>query len=154
MPHPGHWLSCGNATGKTDYPEFSPFSAVFTGFTYVIVTISTPRLTTGAVYWVSMKRHFTGHVSTHELQTTQRSRSICQVFSSLFNKIACAGHFLWHVPQEMHLLSSMVTCPLVRRVFFAGSAGYRIVAGRDRTVLNAVFAISKNAIDRITSPCN
>lgn len=65
----------------------------------------------------------------------------------MFNKIDCAGHFLWQVPQEMHLLSSMVTWPLVRRVFFAGSKGYRIVAGLERTVLNAVFAISKNAID-------
>jgi len=139
---------------KNSYAGVSPISTVFTGFTYVMVTISTPQLTAGAVYWGSMVRHFTGHVSTQELQTTQRKRSICQVFSSFCNKIACDGHFLWQVPQEIHRLSSMITCPRVSGVFFAGSAGYRIVAGRWRTVLNAVFAISKNAMVRITSPYN
>ena len=98
----------------------SSFFSGLAGFTYVIVTISTLRAVTGAVYWVSMKRHLTGHVSTHELQTTQRSRSICQVFASLLITIACAGHFRWQVPQEMQLLSSMMTCPRESGVFFAG----------------------------------
>jgi hypothetical protein len=131
----------------------SSFFSGLAGFTYVIAMISTPRAVTGAVYWVSMERHFTGQVSTHELQTIHRSRSICHVFASLLMRIACAGHFRWHVPQEIQRLSSIVTCPREIGVFFAACAGYRIVAGGWTKVLSAVLTISKNAMV-LTAPCS
>src|SRR5512138_175883 len=131
----------------------SSFFSGLGGFTYVIATSSMPRAVTGAEYCVSMKRHFTGQVSTHELQTTHRSRSICHVFASRATTIACAGHFRWQVPQEMQRLSSIVTCPREIGVFFAAATGYRIVAGFCRTVLSAVPTISKNAMI-LTAPCS
>ena len=96
-------------------------------------------------YCVSMKRQVTGQTSTHARQTTHRSLSICHVFASRSTTIACEGQILWHDPQEIHRLSSIVTCPRDRAVFFADSAGYFIVAGRWISVFIAVFAISKNA---------
>jgi len=118
-----------------DYVCASPPAVVvagagFGGLTYVIVTISTDFFVTGAVYWVSITRHFTGQVSTQELQTIHRNRSICHVFASLFNRIACEGHFRWHIPQEMHRLASTITCPREIGVFFAGWNGYRMVGGQ------------------------
>ena len=106
-----------------DYTAASSFFSGFGGFTYVMVTVSTLRTVTGAEYWVSMNRHFTGQVSTHELHTTHRSRSICQVFASLSTTSACDGHFRWQVPQEIHLLSSMVMCPLLRGSFWRALPG-------------------------------
>lgn len=56
------------------------------------------------------------------------------------------GHFLWQVPQDIYMLSSIVTCPQESGIFFAGWAGWRIVAGVLRSVIITVFVISKNAM--------
>ncbi len=93
-----------------------------------------------------MVRHFTGHTSTHELHTIQRRRSITHVFSSLLIHNASEGHFFMHMPHDMHFETSIITCPRDRPVLFAGTWGYGRVAGFPRTVLIAIFAISKNAI--------
>jgi hypothetical protein len=70
-----------------------------------------------------MERHFWGQVSTQELQTMQRKRSICQVFATLSSTMAWAGHFRWQMLQEMHLLPSKTTCPREIGVLFAASTG-------------------------------
>lgn len=87
----------------------------------------------------------------HELQTTQRSRSILHVLSSFSTQIASEGHFFMHIPHEIHREGSITTCPRESPVFFPGRAGYISVAGRLITVRIAVFAISKKAIP-LTSP--
>jgi hypothetical protein len=56
-------------------------------------------------------------------------------------QIAWVGHFLWQLRQAMHFSGSIVTCPRVRVVFFAGFAGYISVAGRENRLFNTVFVI-------------
>jgi hypothetical protein len=90
-----------------------------------------------------MTRHFAGHVSTHELHTLQRSLLICQVFSFGSTHIAWLGHFFWHILQEMHLLTSITTCPRDKGVIFAVFTGYIRVAGFRKTLLATVPTISK-----------
>jgi hypothetical protein len=93
-----------------------------------------------------MVRHFTGHVSTHELHTLQRRRLICHVFSFGSTQIAWLGHFFWHILHEMHLLTSITTCPRDRGVILAVFTGYIRVAGFRKTLLATVPTISKNPI--------
>lgn len=71
---------------RTLHPSFQVL-LVLPGFNLTLLSI------TWVEYRVSMKRHFTGQVSIHELQTTQRSRSIWQVFASLLMTIALTGIF-------------------------------------------------------------
>jgi len=90
-----------------------------------------------------MVRHFAGHVSTHELHTLQRRRLICHVFSLGSTDIAWLGHFFWQILHEMHLLTSITTCPRERVVIFADFTGYIRVAGFLKTLFTTVLVISK-----------
>ncbi len=103
------------------------------------------------VYPVSIVRQCTGHCSTQQLHTTHLRRSMLHVFSSLTTQIASVGHFLMHIPQEMHRAGSIETRPRERIVFFAGTEGYLLVEGLRSVVRIAVFAISKYPIS-LTSP--
>ena len=87
----------------------------------------------------SMCRHFTGHASTHTLQTTHFSLLSSQDRSGLLTVMAFDGHRREQMPQKMQALMSI--SPRAPRVFFMGfrfSYGYILVAGFETTFFNTL----------------
>ena len=105
-----------------------------------------PRAVRGARYWVSMVRHFVGHTSTQEEQTTQRMLSICHVFSLTSTQIAPVGHFRWQDRQVIHPSGLIETWPRESAVFLAGFAGYIRVDGRLNRLLMTILVFWKKVI--------
>ena len=61
------------------------------------------------------------------------------------------GHFLWHIPQNMHLEISMEILPLAFLDNILGPNGYLTVAGFLNKLFNTVFPIIKNCIFHLSA---
>lgn len=68
------------------------------------------------------------------------------VFSSLLTTIALVGHFLWHMPQNIHFDMSIIILPLAASDNILGPKGYLTVAGFLNKLFRTIFAIIKNCI--------
>lgn len=110
------------------HPQPAPAGATgfgASGMLNVSITFSPP----GAVYSGFIVRHFLGQLSTQAPHCTHCILWISHVLASLLTVIAFAGHFLWQIPQVMHDVTSISTCPLVLSCHSLATTGYIRVAG-------------------------
>jgi hypothetical protein len=102
----------------------------------------------GAVYRVSIRRHFTGQTSTQALHVQQRRRSMFHSFCGLVTMMASVGQRFAHAPQKMQMSISFSMCPRLADAWCAAfcRAGYSRVAGREKRFLSVMRVIPKTDI--------
>lgn len=76
--------------------------------------------------------------------------SISQVLLARSTLIAPVGHFFWHIPQKMHVVTSIAICPLVAGKISRTTEGYNRVAGFLNRFASVSFAMVKYAISYLS----